>query len=100
MFSRALFLSIAVHLSIAPAVAEEAKKASGKPIPAEHKEFVEEFHALLKKHPKAAARFSLADVGEAAPASLPGVPETIYECGFHDDGLGGSYLECDREPPQ
>ncbi len=39
------------------------------PFPAEHEAFFAEFQALMKKHPDAAARFALADVGVAGKSS-------------------------------
>ena len=33
-------------------------------VPDEHKEFVDQFYNLLKKFPKAAKRFKLADMGD------------------------------------
>ena len=35
-------------------------------IPSEHKDFFTDFQALMKKHPGAATRFALADVGPNA----------------------------------
>jgi hypothetical protein len=68
--------------------------ASGKKpyvFPPEHSEFFEDFQNLIKKHPQAASRFVLADLGDSAkmPVALssPGSPETVWECTLAEWGL-------------
>jgi hypothetical protein len=68
--------------------------ASGKKpyvFPPEHREFFEDFQNLIKKHPQAASRFVLADLGDSAkmPVALssPGSPETVWECTLTEWGF-------------
>ncbi|WP_076997477.1 hypothetical protein [Variovorax sp. KK3] len=47
--------------------------------PAEHEGFLAEFQALMKKHPEAAARFALADVGTGdKPQPKDGRPVELH----------------------
>jgi hypothetical protein len=59
-------------------------------IPEEHKAFVEEFRNLLRKYPKAAGRFRLADLGEYPPPGPIPRWNISWEC--HDWGDFG--IDC------
>jgi hypothetical protein len=62
------------------------KKKKTDAIPDEHKGFVDGYRALLKKYPKAASRYVLADRGTATLAHL-----VFWECEEFewDDGTPG-----------
>jgi hypothetical protein len=64
-------------------------KKKAHAIPDEHKGFVAEYQALLKKYPKAAARYSLADRGTKHLAHL-----VFWECEEFEFGDGTPGLEC------
>ena len=62
--------------------------------PSEHKDFLEAFQSLLKKYPRAAVRFALADLGENATVKAGG-PSTVWECRRTEWGI-----LCTRQHPQ
>jgi len=63
--------------------------AANKPydFPAEYQGFLEDFQNLMKKHPHAAGRFALADLGDQATTKSIGPPSTIWECRKTEWGL-------------
>ena len=76
---RAYMLILIAAVCVALPIEAQEKKFAAKPVPVEHKEFVAEVQALAMKHPKSAARFGLADLGEgnaAQPAAI-----IIIDCG-------------------
>lgn len=57
-------------------------------LPEEHLAFFDEFQGLLKKHPSAAKRFSLADVGGDGAVATAGIPPSpSWECRRTEWGL-------------
>jgi hypothetical protein len=60
-------------------------------IPEEHRDFVEEFRDLLRKYPKSAGRFRLADLGENPP-KLP--PTTRWEVHWECTDAGEFGMDC------
>jgi hypothetical protein len=59
-------------------------------IPEEHQAFVEEFRNLLRKYPKAAERFRLADLGEYPPP----VPVPRWTITWECDDWGDFGIDC------
>ena len=56
------------------------------PVPEQHQPFVDEFRALIAKHPTAARRFALADLDEDIGPVVTSIPTIIFECSRDDDG--------------
>jgi hypothetical protein len=55
------------------------------PVPEEHQPFLDEFRALVAKHPAAARRFALADLDDNEPG-IASIPTIIFECTRDEDG--------------
>jgi len=73
-----LILTLVMQSVITVSLAQDSKNTVGKPIPEEHKDFVAEVENVLRKFPKAAARYKLTDFGENPRWSCP------WKCDYHD----------------
>jgi hypothetical protein len=62
-------------------------------VPEEHKDFFDEYFALLKKYPKAGERYALADRGTHADPGTQSLAHVVqWECEEFGDGTPG--LDC------
>ncbi len=70
----------------------EPRTAKVHTVPEQHKAFVAEFQSLLKKHPEAAKRYRLADMGEGPrPKHL-----VVWKC----EDIGEFGVDCKTEVVQ
>lgn len=70
MKNYSIFVLVAMAIVGCNDASRDLKQFGDKPYvpPAEHKEFFDDFNSLLKRYPKAAQRFKLADTGEQPAA--------------------------------
>lgn len=78
MRADSLVFALVMQSVVTSSFAQDSKAPVGKPIPDEHKEFVAEVQNILKKYPKASARYKLTDFGENPRWSCP------WDCDYHD----------------
>jgi hypothetical protein len=73
-----LILALVMQSVITVSLAQDSKTSVGRPIPEEYKDFVAEVQSVLKKFPKASARYKLTDFGENPRWSCP------WDCDYQD----------------
>ncbi|MBB5918457.1 hypothetical protein BJY24_007369 [Nocardia transvalensis] len=64
----------------------------------QHRELIEEFHALIAKHPEAEGKFVLAHLPEGPREHSPETPPIVWECEPTDFGLDCRPVILEVEP--